>query len=233
MLDVTALTPESLAARIDHTFLKAFGSSADIETLCAEAARCRFACVMVNPCEIERCLRLLEGAGIPVGVTIGFPLGQNTTAVKEFEARDAAQRGARELDMVINVRALQAGEARVVRAEMRALAAVCADARATSKVILETCYLNDADKRMACLLARDEGIGFVKTSTGYGASGATVEDIRLMRETVGERMGVKASGGIRDLETALAMFRAGADRIGTSAGVAIVDALRARGSAGG
>jgi deoxyribose-phosphate aldolase len=231
MTDLSLLTPERLAAMIDHTFLKAFGTAADMENLCAEACRYRFACVMVNPAEIERCVGLLQGSGIPVGVTIGFPLGQNTVAVKEFEARDALKRGARELDMVINVRALQAGDTRLLRSEIAAFARACESGQALSKLILETCYLNEQEKRTACAIARDEGIGFVKTSTGMGSGGATVEDIRLMRETVGERVGVKASGGIRDFDSALAMIRAGANRIGTSSGIAIVEALRAQGSA--
>lgn len=213
---------------IDHTFLKPFGLPADIERLCAEAREYGFACVMVNPCQIERCLSLLDGSGVPVGVTIGFPLGQNTPAAKAFECRDAAQRGARELDMVLNVRALQAGALDFVRAELQSLVRVCADVGAVSKLILETCYLSNEEKKTACLLARAEGVSFVKTSTGLGVGGATVDDVRLMRETVGPQMGVKASGGIRDLDTVLAMFDAGANRIGTSSGVALVQELRRR-----
>jgi deoxyribose-phosphate aldolase len=222
------MTPEQIAAMIDHTYLKAFGTPRDIESLCAEAVRYGFGAVMVNPAEIETCAALLKGQRVPIGVTIGFPLGQNTTAVKEYEARDAAARGARELDMVINVRALQRGALDVLRAEMTALARVCREAGALSKVILETCYLTDEQKRQACRIAREAGIDFVKTSTGLGSGGATVADIRLMRETVGPKMGVKASGGIRDLDTTLAMIEAGATRIGTSSGVAIVEEARQR-----
>lgn len=230
-IDPSRLTPESLAALIDHTYLKAFGTPADIERLCAEARQTGFACVMVNPAEIERCVALLKGSAIPVGVTIGFPLGQNTTDVKLYESRDAIRRGARELDIVLNVRALQAGDADSVREELTAFARICRDAGAISKVILETCYLDDAQKRTACLLAREAGLDFVKTSTGFGTGGATVEDVRLMRAAVGEDMGVKASGGIRDLESALAMVAAGATRLGTSSGVALVEELRKRRSA--
>lgn len=222
------MAPRELAGMIDHTFLKAFGTDADIATLCEEAVRHRFACVMVNPAEIERCLGILKGAGIPVGTVIGFPLGQNTSAVKEYEMRDAARRGATELDMVINVRALHAGRTELVKREMETLARVCADIGGVSKVILETCYLTDPEKRQACLIARDAGIHFVKTSTGLATGGATVADIRLMRAAVGSGMGVKASGGIRDLAAALAMIEAGANRLGTSGGVAIVKELATR-----
>jgi len=231
---VQAETPGSrrsaaaVAGLIDHTLLKAFGPESDLRTLCAEAVEYRFASVMVHPCQIERCLAWLQGSGIPVGTVIGFPLGQNTTAVKEFEMRDALRRGARELDMVINLRALQAGDLGQVRAELEILAGVCRAAGAVSKAILETCYLTDAEKRRACELARETGVQFVKTSTGFGSGGATVADIRLMRETVGPAVGVKASGGIRDAATALAMIEAGANRLGTSSGVAIVRELLQR-----
>jgi len=227
------LTPESLAAMIDHTFLKAFGTAQDVEKLCTEACRYRFATVMVNPAEIERCVQLLAGTGISIGATIGFPLGQNCTPVKEFEAQDAIARGARELDMVINIRALQDGRADVVRLEMQMLAAVCREHGCVSKVILETCYLTDSRKRLACELAREAGVDFVKTSTGFGAGGATVGDVRLLRAAVGPSMGVKASGGIRDLSTAIAMIEAGANRLGTSGSVSIVEELRRRKEASG
>jgi len=212
----------ALAGMIDHTFLKAFGAEADIRRLCEEALEYRFAAVMVNPAEVERCAQLLRHSGIAVGTTIGFPLGQNTAAVKEYEMRDAVRRGARELDMVINIRALQAGDVETVRKEMDRLASVCREAQCVSKVILETCYLGDREKRAACALAQNAGIDFVKTSTGFGTGGATVADVRLMRAAVGPKMGVKASGGIRDLDAALDMIEAGASRLGTSSGVAIV-----------
>jgi len=226
MLSSKNLTPAQLAGMIDHTFLKAFGTPADIEKLCREAVQWGFACVMVNPSEIEHCVRLLQGTAVPVGVTLGFPLGQNTVAVKEYETQDAMARGARELDMVINVRALQAGARDVVRAEMAALVRAGRPAGLVTKVILETCYLTDEQKQQACRLAKDEGVGFVKTSTGFGAGGATVADIRLLRAAVGSGLGVKASGGIRDLAAARAMLDAGANRLGTSSGVALVEELR-------
>lgn len=223
-----SMTPEQLAALIDHTFLKPFGTAADVEKLCAEAARYRFAMVAVNPAETERCALLLRGTGVRTGAAIGFPLGQSTSETKAFEIRDAIDKGAGEIDMVINIRALQSGDRARVRAEIEDLGEVCRARGAISKVILETCYLTDEEKRDVCRMACEAGLDFVKTSTGFGTAGATVADVRLMREAVGARVGVKAAGGVRTLEDALAMVAAGASRIGTSAGVAIVEELRAR-----
>lgn len=224
-MPATPLTAGRLAAMIDHTFLKASGTAQDIETLCAEAREYAFATVMVNPAEIEKCLSLLAGSPVKTGVTIAFPLGQCTSRVKDYETRDALQRGAQEIDMVLNLRALIAGDTALVENELQTLAKTCAEAKATSKIILETCYLNDAQKRLACTIARDAGVGYVKTSTGFGSGGATAADVRLLRETVGDALGVKASGGIRDLAAALAMIEAGATRLGTSGSVAIVSEL--------
>jgi len=220
------LTPRSLAAMIDHTFLRAYGSPADLEQLCREARDYGFAMVAVNPAAVPLCKQLLAGSAVHVGAAIGFPLGQNTLATKAFETDDALAQGADEIDMVVNLRALQAGDRDLVRREIAAMVGSCRRAGAVSKVILETCYLTDLQKRAVCELALAEGADFVKTSTGMGTAGATVEDVALMRSVVGERAGVKASGGIRTLETAVAMIRAGASRIGTSCGIAIVDALR-------
>ena len=216
------LTPESLAAIIDHTFLKAAGTPADIDRLCQEAVLHRFGVVMVHPCEVGRCLRLLAGAPVKVGTVAGFPLGQNTPAVKHFEIRDGLQNGAREIDLVMNIRALQAGEERVVREEMADLAEACRAAGAVGKIILETCYLTDDQKRRACRLAVEAGVDFVKTSTGLAGGGATVADVRLMAEAVAGRAQVKAAGGIRTLADARALIAAGATRLGCSAGVAIL-----------
>ena len=228
MIQPETLTPASLAGIIDHTFLKPFGTPADIEKLCQEALRYRFAMVAINPAEVETCVRLLQGSGVRTGAAIGFPLGQNTSAVKAYETRDAIQRGATEIDMVINLRALQAGRPDVVRAEIRDMVQACAAAHVISKVILETCYLTDDQKRDVCLIAKAEGADFVKTSTGFGAGGATAADIALMRAAVGPAMGVKASGGVRTLAAVLEMIRAGATRIGTSSGVSLVEALAER-----
>ena len=225
---MTAWTPKTLAAIIDHTFLKPYGPPADIERLCQEARAYGFAMVAVNPAEVERCVALLHGTNVRVGAAIGFPLGQNTSAVKAFETQDAIAKGAGEIDMVINIRALQAGQLEVVRREIETLAELCREADATSKVILETCYLTDDEKRTVCELAVQAGVDFVKTSTGFGTAGATVKDVQLMRAVVGPEMGVKAAGGIRTLEDALAMIQAGATRLGTSSGVEIIEALMAR-----
>ncbi len=225
MIPMNELTPARLAGMIDHTFLKPYGTPVDIENLCAEAVRYRFAMVAVNPAETERCAALLQGSGVHTGAAIGFPLGQMTSAAKAFEIRDAIAKGADEIDMVINIRALQAGNEALVYHEIADMAECCRGAGVISKVILETCYLSDAQKRTVCQLARKAGAGFVKTSTGFGTGGATVADIRLMRAEVGEALGVKASGGVRNLEDALAMIAAGATRIGTSSGIAIVEAL--------
>jgi len=227
-VEIHQITPQSLAGMIDHTFLKPSGGPEDIEKLCAEARQYGFAMVAINPAEVERCVRLLAGSPVRVGAAIGFPLGQNTSAVKEYETRDAIQRGAGEIDMVINIRALQGGEAALVRSEIASMVSACRPSRVISKVILETCYLTDVQKNEVCRMALEEGADFVKTSTGFGSAGATVEDVRLMRAAVGPHMGVKAAGGIRTLEAALSMISAGATRLGTSAGVTIVQALQAQ-----
>ncbi len=222
------LTPESLAAMIDHTFLKAYGTPADIEQLCREASEYRFAMVAVNPAEVARCVKLLAGSGVRVGAAVGFPLGQNTAETKAFETRDAVEKGAGEIDTVLNLRALQSGCLDVVRREIRDLVALTRPAGVVSKVILETCYLGDDQKRTACRIALEEGADYVKTSTGMAAGGATVADVCLMRSVVGDRVRVKAAGGIRSLESAKALIAAGASRLGTSNGVAIVEELRAQ-----
>jgi deoxyribose-phosphate aldolase len=215
------ITYEQLCGLIDHTFLKPFGPEADIEILCAEASRYKFAMVAINPAEVETCVKLLKGTGVRTGAAIGFPLGQNTSEVKAFEIKDSIEKGATEIDMVINLRALQKGRIDIVRKEIDNMVALCKVAGVISKVILETCYLSDEQKTAVCKIAKEAGADFVKTSTGFGTAGATVEDIRLMRSVVGPEMGVKASGGVRDLTTALDMIDAGATRIGTSSGVKI------------
>jgi deoxyribose-phosphate aldolase len=216
-----SLTPQALAGMIDHTFLKPFGAPQDIEKLCDEARRYGFAAVAINPAEVTTCVRLLAGSPVRVGAAIGFPLGQSTSAVKAFETRDA-------IDMVINLRALQAGDTTLLRKEIAGMVQACRPTGVICKVILETCYLTDPQKRLVCQAAVEEGADFVKTSTGFGPAGATVEDVRLMRAVVGPQMGVKASGMIRSLSIALAMLEAGATRIGTSASVSLVEELRAR-----
>lgn len=223
---IANLTVEQLAGMIDHTFLKPFGTAENIEKLCAEARKYKFAMVAINPAEVETCVKLLEGSPVRVGAAIGFPLGQTTTECKAFETRDAIEKGATEIDTVINVRALQKGRLDIVKKEIEDMVAICRPAGVICKVILETCYLSDAEKETVCQIAKEAGVDFVKTSTGFGTAGATVEDVALMRRVVGPEIGVKAAGGIRDLDTALAMIKAGATRIGTSSGVSIVEAYK-------
>jgi deoxyribose-phosphate aldolase len=213
---------------IEHTFLKPFGTPADIDKLCQEALEYGFLAVAVNPTEIERCRQLLDGSKVRICAAVAFPLGQNTSVVKAYEIEDALRRGAIEIDMVLNVRALQANDLHIVRRELAGLAHACRDAGALSKVILETCYLSDEQKRSACQIALESGVNFVKTSTGFGSGGATVADVKLMRAAVGDSLGIKASGGIRDLASALELIEAGANRLGTSSSVAIIEAFQAK-----
>lgn len=223
---IANLSVKQLAGMIDHTFLKPFGTAENIEKLCAEARKYEFAMVAINPAEVETCVKLLEGSPVRVGAAIGFPLGQTTTECKAFETRDAIAKGATEIDTVINVRALQKGRLDIVKKEIEEMVAICRPAGVICKVILETCYLSDAEKETVCRIAKEAGVDFVKTSTGFGTDGATVEDVALMRRVVGPEIGVKAAGGIRDLDTVLAMIKAGATRIGTSSGVTIVEAYK-------
>lgn len=211
-----------LAGLIDHTLLKPEATPAQVEALCAEAARYRFASVCVNPGFVPLCARLLAGTPVAVCTVIGFPLGATTTKTKVFEATQAAGNGARELDMVIAIGRLKAGELREVAEDIAAVVAAGHAAGALVKVIIETSLLQDEEKVAACLLAARAGADFVKTSTGFAGGGATAADIALMRRVVGPEVGVKASGGVRTLADATAMVAAGADRIGASAGVQIV-----------
>jgi deoxyribose-phosphate aldolase len=210
-----------LPAMIDHTQLKADATASQIDMLCAEALKFGFWAVCVNPIHIARCRTLLAGSEVKVCTVVGFPLGAATTASKVFEAKDAESLGADEIDMVINVGALKDGESGLVEDDIASVV------RATSrniitKVILENCYLTEKEKIEGCRLAMAAGADFVKTSTGFGPSGAAVDDVALMRKAVGDELGVKAAGGIRDLDTALRMIRAGATRIGTSSSIRIV-----------
>ena len=225
-IELSNLTAEQLAGMMDHTFLKPFGTAADIEKLCEEARHYGFAMVAINPAEVEICVRLLEGSKVRTGAAIGFPLGQTTPDCKAVETLDAIAKGATEIDMVINIRALQKGQLDVVKREIEDMVEICKPKQVICKVILETCYLSDIEKETICRIAKAADADFVKTSTGFGTAGATVHDVELMRRVVGADMGVKASGGIRNLETALAMISAGATRIGTSSSVAIVEAYR-------
>ena len=223
-----AMDAAALAKTIDHTFLGAAGDADAIGKLCREAKECGFASVCVNPCEVKRAAELLKGSGVRTCTVIGFPLGQSSTLVKGLEAAYAIGDGADELDFVVNQRLLKY-DAEACREELAKLIAICRKVPGpvsrpapVTKLILECCNLTEGEIVRGCRLAQEAGFDFVKTSTGFGRSGARVEDVRLMRETVGPEMGVKAAGGIRDRETALAMLAAGANRLGTSAGVQIV-----------
>ncbi len=221
------MNKKELAKYIDHTILKPDAPVSAIEKLCDEAKEHGFASVCVNPIHVPLCARRLAGSGVDVCTVIGFPLGANATATKAFEAELAAREGATELDMVINVGALKDGRADFVQEDIKAVADAVAkvNPKALVKVIIETCLLTDEEKKTACQAAKAAGAHFVKTSTGFSKGGATVEDIALMRATVGPDMGVKASGGIKNYEQTMAMIKAGASRIGASAGIAIVEGL--------
>ena len=213
---------KTIAAMIDHTLLKPEATPAQIEKLCAEAAEYHFASVCVNPVYIPLAARLLKGTGVKVCCVVGFPLGAIAPEQKAAEAASCAAMGAEELDMVIHVGAAKAGDWALVQRDIEGV--VKAAAGHTVKVIIETCLLTDEEKVKACEAAKAAGAHFVKTSTGFSTGGATTHDIALMRKTVGPEMGVKASGGIRDYATAMAMIEAGANRIGASAGIVIVAA---------
>jgi deoxyribose-phosphate aldolase len=214
--------PTDLARYIDHTLLRPDAVVADIDKLCAEAAEYRFAAVCVNPTWVRRAADDLRGTEVGVASVVGFPFGATPTEIKAFEARRAIRDGAREIDMVINIGALKSGLQAQVREDIAHVADACHEAGALCKVIIETGLLTDEEKVVACRLAQQAKADFVKTSTGFAKGGATVFDVALMRETVGPKMGVKASGGIRTAEDVQDMIAAGATRIGASAGVKIV-----------
>ena len=206
---------------IDHTLLKADATKAEMQKLCQEAMDNRFISVCVNPSQIPLCRELLKGSDVKVCTVIGFPLGATSTKTKVFEAREAVENGATEVDMVINVGAAKSGDWDYVKNDIE-MVAIAVSGRALLKVIIETSLLTDEEKVRVCAICKLVGADFVKTSTGFSTGGATVEDVRLMRKVVGSEMGVKASGGVRDVETAKAMVEAGATRLGTSSGVVIV-----------
>ncbi|MDW8327876.1 MAG: deoxyribose-phosphate aldolase [Anaerolineales bacterium] len=219
-----ALSRSQLAALIDHTLLKPEATTAQIEQLCAEAVRYGFAAVCVNPAYVKLAARLLRRSSVSVCTVAGFPLGATLPEVKAYEAARALELGAREIDMVINIGALRSGDEATVARDIRTVAKAVRAGGGLLKVILETALLTDDQKRAACRIAKKCGADFVKTSTGFAGGGATVADVALMRETVGPKMGVKAAGGIRSLADAQALIAAGANRLGTSAGVAIMEA---------
>ncbi|MDX6768059.1 MAG: deoxyribose-phosphate aldolase [Elusimicrobiota bacterium] len=215
------------ARYVDHTLLKPNATQAEIATLCEEARNYCFASVCVNPSYVALAAQYLRGSGVKVCTVVGFPLGSTTPTVKSIEARDAIANGADEIDMVINIGALKSGNDALVYDDIKAVRE--ATRGKVLKVILETSLLSNEEKVRACAASKKAGADFVKTSTGFGGGGATVEDIKLMRETVGPLMGVKASGGIRDAKAAHDMIAAGATRLGTSASVAIVTDAKSEG----
>lgn len=222
------MTDFQIARYIDHTLLKQESTQADIIQLCKEAKQYQFATVCVNPFWVKTAAEELKSSGVGVATVIGFPLGATSTFTKVAETRDAIASGATEVDMVINIGALKSKDEMAVYQDIRQIVRA-ANGQALVKVIIETGFLTDEEKKRACMIAKEAGADFVKTSTGFGPGGATVEDIKLMRETVGPEIGVKASGGVRDFETAKAMIDAGATRIGASSGVAIAKGEKGEG----
>jgi deoxyribose-phosphate aldolase len=214
--------PDGIAHLIDHTMLKPDAARKDIEELCREAATFKFATVCVNPTWVSVAAKQLAGTGVLVCSVVGFPLGATTADVKAYETRRAIFDGAREIDMVINVGALKSGDLRLVERDIEAVVSPCRECGVLSKVIIEAALLTDDEKITACTLAKAAAADYVKTSTGFGPGGATAADVALMRRVVGAEMGVKAAGGVRDLDSLKAMVAAGASRVGASAGVKIV-----------
>jgi deoxyribose-phosphate aldolase len=217
------MNKEQVARLIDHTLLKPEATPAQVERLCDEARRYGFASVCVNPVYVKLAAEKLAGSGVAVCTVVGFPLGATTTSIKVQEAQQAMADGASEIDMVIHIGALKAGDHDAVQKDIAAVAAACHAGGALLKVIIEAVLLSDKEKVIACQLAQAAGADFVKTSTGFAGGGATVEDVRLMRRAVGPHMGIKAAGGVRSYADAMAMVEAGATRIGASAGVEIVE----------
>jgi deoxyribose-phosphate aldolase len=215
----------NIAGMIDHTLLKPDATADQIAQLCFEAKKYHFASVCVNPSHVKLCSDLLNGSPVKVCTVIGFPLGANSTEVKSFEAQNALQNGASEIDMVINIGALKARDLELAARDIRAIVKISHEAGAIIKVIIETALLTDEEKTIACLLSKEAGADFVKTSTGFASGGATAEDVTLMRKVVGPEMGIKAAGGIRTREDVEKLVKAGATRIGASAGVKIIQTI--------
>jgi len=214
-----------LMSIIDHTLLKPDATAEQVEILCEQALEYHFGAVCVNSYWVAYCKAALAGSNVKVGATIGFPLGAMSTKAKVFDTKQSIKDGATEIDMVINIGELKSGNLAAVANDIREVVRVAHKMGAIVKVILETCLLTDEEKVTACLIAKEAGADFVKTSTGFSTGGATIEDIRLMRSVVGPEMGVKASGGIRSLADAQAMIEAGATRIGTSGGIKMAEEL--------
>lgn len=211
---------KNIPSMIDHTVLKPEATRDMIETLCKEAMEYNFAAVCVNPYHVNFCKEILKGSSVKIATVIGFPLGANTKEVKAFETIDAINNGAVEIDMVINIGALKDKDYKTVKEDIEAVVNAACD-KAIVKVIIETSLLTEEEKVKACELSMEAGAHFVKTSTGFSTGGATIEDVKLMKSIVGDKLEVKASGGVRDLKTAMEMVEAGATRLGTSSGIKI------------
>ena len=222
MIDINTLTKEELCRLFDHTFLKAYAQRADFEKLCNEAKEYGFAMVAINSAPVALCKEFLKGTDVHVGAAIGFPLGQTDIKTKCFETKNAIEDGADEIDYVLNVGKLKDGDLAYIREEMEAIVGICRQNGVLVKVIFENCYLTKDEIVAAAKIAKQVKPDFIKTSTGFGTGGATVEDVKLMKETVGNEVKVKAAGGIRNWSTCKAMIEAGAERIGTSASLQIL-----------
>ena len=222
------MTKEQLVKLFDHTCLYAYATEAHMKKLCDEARAYNFAMVAVNSVQVKLCKKFLKDTDVHVGAAIGFPLGQTTIASKVFETVDAIQNGADEIDYVINITELKDGNYDYIREEMRQIVAECRKANVISKVIFENCYLTQEEKKILCKIALEVKPDLIKTSTGFGTGGATLDDVKLMKSIVGDAVKVKAAGGVRDLETCMAMVEAGAERIGTSAAVKITEEFVSR-----
>lgn len=222
MLNSNTITAEQLCRLFDHTNLKAFANEEDFKQLCKDAADHHFAMVAINSSPVALCKRLLKDTDVHVGAAISFPLGQTTIETKAFETENAIQNGADEIDYVINVGELKNGNLDYIKREMETIVGVCRKGGVLCKVIFENCYLTKEEIVSVARIAREVKPDFIKTSTGFGTSGATAEDVRLMKETVGDGVKVKAAGGIRDWKTCAAMIDAGAERIGTSSSFKIL-----------
>lgn len=227
MISVSQLTTASLANLFDHTQLHADARRADFEKLCAESREYGFKMVAINPAPVALCKELLAGTPVHVGAAIGFPLGQNGVESKVFETKQAIRDGADEIDYVINIGAAKDGNFALIRDEMRRIVDVCRQAGVLSKVIFENCYLTKNEIRTLAQIAREERPDFIKTSTGFGTGGATAQDVALMKSVVGDAVKVKAAGGIRSWQACREMLEAGAERIGTSSSIRILQEFQA------
>ena len=222
------MTAKELARYFDHTLLKAYATEEDFRAFCADCAAYGFAMAAINPVPVKLCKQLLRDTPVHVGAAVGFPLGQNTIETKLFETRDAIANGADEIDYVVNLTQLKAGNLDYVAREMDAIVSACREKGVLSKVIFENCYLTQQEKLALCAVAREVRPDFVKTSTGFGTGGATLEDVRLMLDHVGPDIRVKAAGGVRDLDTALTLIDMGVGRIGSTASIKIVEVFKAK-----